>query len=95
MGGCSRAARSLLRLCAALLLALGLAMCIASAVLFAQWRAQASAAAAGASGADDDAQRGVPWFLYCTFGAGGAAGRSRMQRRMMLGAQPASTRCGR
>jgi hypothetical protein len=82
----------LLRLCAALLLALGLAMCIASAVLFAQWRAQASAGASGASGADDDAQRGAPWFLYCTFGAGGAPFRSVTQRCMSPAQRAAPSR---
>ena len=79
-GGCGGAARSLLRLCAALLLALGLAMCVASAVLYAQWRAQASAGASGAPGEASNAQQGAPWFLYCTFGAGGAPLRSRRRR---------------
>ena len=80
-GGCGGAARSLLRLCAALLLALGLAMCVASAVLYAQWRAQASAGASGAPG-DASNSQGAPWFLYCTFGAGGAPLRSRWRRMM-------------
>lgn len=64
--GCGSVARTLLRLCAALLLALGVAMCAASAALFAQWRAQAGADTPSASA------NAVPWFLYCTFGAGGA-----------------------
>lgn len=66
-GGCGSVARALLRLCAALLLALGLAMCAASATLFAQWRTQAGAGTPPSADAT-----AVPWFLYCTFGAGGA-----------------------
>jgi len=74
MASCGSAARLLLRLCNALLLALGTAMCAVSATLYAQWRAQSASAPASVPATERGDPSDAPWFLYLLFAAGGALG---------------------